>query len=66
MREDIPVSTDKRCPACGSTDVHEMPANIGTRTLAFQVTHLWSCATWRNAFRLADAACNQHDPHFDS
>jgi hypothetical protein len=27
MPEDIPTSTDKKCPACASTDVHEVPAN---------------------------------------
>jgi hypothetical protein len=32
MPEGIPISTDKKCPACGSTDVHEVPANIRTRT----------------------------------
>jgi ribosomal protein S27AE len=66
MPEDIPVSTDKKCPACGSTDVQEVPANIGTRTQAFHVTHLWSCGKCRNAFRLAKAAGDQRDPHFDS
>ncbi len=59
--EDMPTSTDKKCPACGSTDVHEVPAN--TRTP--QAAHLWSCAKCRNTFRLVEAAGDQRDPHFD-
>jgi ribosomal protein L37AE/L43A len=65
MAESIPISTDKKCPACGSTDVRAVPANIGTRTQAPQVAHLWSCEKCRNAFRLAEAAGDQRDPHFD-
>ena len=59
MPEAIPISTDKKCPACASTDVHEVdevPANIGTRTQAPHVAHLWSCEKCRNAFRLVEAA----------
>jgi len=63
MPEDIPTSTDRKCPACGSTDVHEVPANIETR--APQVTHLWSCEKCRNAFRLVEVAGDQRDTHFD-
>jgi len=63
MLEDIPISTEKKCPACGSTDVHEVPANIETR--APQVAHLWSCEKCRNAFRLVEAAGDQRDSHFD-
>jgi len=66
MPEDIPISTDRKCPACGSTNVHEVPANIETRTQAPQVTHLWSCEKCRNAFRLVEAAGDQRDQHFDS
>ncbi len=63
MPEDIPISTDKKYPSCGSTDVHEVPANIETR--APQVAHLCSCEKCRNAFRLVEAAGDQRDPHFD-
>ena len=63
MPEDIPTSTDRKCPACESTDVHEVPADIETR--APQVAHLWSCKKCRNAFRLVEAAGDQRDPHFD-
>jgi len=59
MPEDIPTSTDKKCPACGSTNVHEVPANIETR--APQVTHLWSC----EKCRLVEAAGDRRDTHFD-
>ena len=65
MPEGIPISTDKKCPACGSPDVHEVPANIRTRTQAAEVAHLWSCEKCRNAFRLIEAAGDQRDPHFD-
>ena len=65
MPEDIPISTDKKCPARGSRDVHEVPANIGTRTHAAEVAHLWSCEKCRNAFRLVKEAGDQRDPHFD-
>jgi ribosomal protein L37AE/L43A len=61
MAEDIPISTDKKCPACASTDVHEVPAN----TRVPQVVHLWSCAKCGNAFRLVEAAGDQRDTHFD-
>ena len=61
MAEDIPISTDKKCPACASTDVHEVPAN----TRVPQVTHLWACAKCRNAFRLVEAAGDQRDTHVD-
>ena len=65
MPEEIPISTEKKCPACGSTDVHEVPASIETRTQAPQVTQLWSCTKCRNAFRLVEEAGDQRDPHFD-
>jgi hypothetical protein len=61
MPEGIPISTDKKCPACGSTDVHEVPAN----TRVPQVAHLWSCAKCRNAFRLVEPSGEQRDTHFD-
>jgi len=61
MPEGIPISTDKKCPACGSTDVHEVPANIRTRTQPAEVAHLWSCEKCRNAFRFVEAA----NSHFD-
>ena len=63
MLEHTSISTEKKCPACGSTDVYEVPANIETR--APQVTYLWSCAKCRNAFRLVEAAGDQRDTHFD-
>jgi hypothetical protein len=65
MPEDIRVSTDKKCPACASTTVHEVPTNIGTGTQDSQVAHLWSCEKCRNAFRLVEAAGDQRDPHFN-
>jgi ribosomal protein L37AE/L43A len=65
MPEDIPISTDKKCPACASTAVHEVAANIGTGTRNSHVAHLWSCEKCRNAFRLVEATGDQRDPHFD-
>ena len=66
MLEHTPISIEKKCPACGSTDVHEVPANIETRApqRAPQVA-LWSCAKCRSAFRLLEAAGDQRDTHFD-
>ena len=63
MLEHTPISTEKKCPSCGSTDVHEVPANIERRVP--QVAYLWSCAKCRNAFRLVEAAGDQRDTHFD-
>ena len=45
--------------------MHEVPANIGTRTHAAEVAHLWSCEKCRNAFRVIEAAGDQRDTHFD-
>ena len=65
MPEDIPISTDKKCPVCASTAVHEVASDSGTPPQVPQVAHLWSCGKCRNIFRLVEAAGDQHDTHFD-
>ncbi len=64
MPEEIPTSTEKKCPACGSASVHEVPGGT-VRPQGHRVEHLWSCEKCRNAFRLLEAAAAERDPHFD-
>jgi transposase-like protein len=64
MPEHIPTNTVKKCPACGSANIHEVPEGTD-RLQARRVERLWSCEKCRNAFRLVEAAADQRDPHFD-
>jgi hypothetical protein len=55
MPEHIPTSAEKKCPPCGSANVHELPEKTD-RPQARRVEQLWSCEKCRNAFRLVEAA----------
>jgi predicted RNA-binding Zn-ribbon protein involved in translation (DUF1610 family) len=65
MPEHIPTkATEKKCPACGSAKIHEVPEGTD-RPEARRVGQLWACEKCRNAFRVVEAAGDQRDPHFD-
>ena len=65
--ERFPTSTGKKCPACGSATVNEVPAGGGTGigARARRVEHLWLCERCRNQFRLVETSDDRHDTHFD-
>jgi transposase-like protein len=64
MPEHIPTNTEKKCPACGSANIHKVPEGTD-RPQTRRVEQLWSCEKCRNAFRLVEVAGDQRDPHFD-